>query len=144
MHHSTQTSFRRFTICSKKFKQENYDSEYRSGGSPKALILLFTRVFKIFFEVQKQDEDTQQQTILYRSEVQKWSQKIVFRHFSLQSTDMTDTNVEFICYFRDSKNPRGLLGKFETNYELLKTGNSVDNTYFVSYNLLRMNHLLHV
>jgi hypothetical protein len=88
---------------------------------------------QIFFEVQKQDDETKAQIVLYRSEVQKWNQKIVFRHFSLQSTDMSDTNVEFICYFRDSKTSRGLLGKFETNYDFLRTGTTVDNTYFLSY-----------
>lgn len=96
----------------------------------------FIILSQIFFEVQKQDEETKQKLMLYRSEVQKWNQKIIFRHFSLQSTDMF-ANVEFICYFRDSKTPRGILGKFETNYELLKNGKNVDNTYFViTFNII--------
>ncbi|KAE9555654.1 hypothetical protein FO519_001125 [Halicephalobus sp. NKZ332] len=86
---------------------------------------------QIFFEVQKPDDD-KEPIVLYRSEVAKCSQKIIFRSFSLQSTDLAD-NVSFVCYFRDSKTQRGYIGEFETNYSLLKNNDQPENTYTVTY-----------
>uniref|UniRef100_A0A7E4WAG3 Copine domain-containing protein n=1 Tax=Panagrellus redivivus TaxID=6233 RepID=A0A7E4WAG3_PANRE len=83
---------------------------------------------QIFFEVQKKDT-----TVVYRSEVARFSQKITFRMFSLQSTDMSQESVEFMVYFRDSKTQKGVMGSFETNYAMLKNTQPEANVYQVNY-----------
>uniref|UniRef100_A0AC34Q9M0 Copine C-terminal domain-containing protein n=1 Tax=Panagrolaimus sp. JU765 TaxID=591449 RepID=A0AC34Q9M0_9BILA len=87
---------------------------------------------QVFFEVQKHEENNDP-LVLYRSEMAKCAQKVVFRSFSLQSTDISDNNVVFVCYFRDSKTQKGYMGQFETNYSLLKDGDPEKNTYNVVY-----------
>ncbi|KAI6224737.1 Copine family protein 5 [Aphelenchoides besseyi] len=83
---------------------------------------------QVFFEVQKVEENP---TVLYRSECVKYSTtgKILFRTFSLQSSDILENEILVTCFYRDSKNPKIKIGQFVTSFIKLKKGANPENIY---------------
>ncbi|TMS39696.1 hypothetical protein L596_006180 [Steinernema carpocapsae] len=80
-------------------------------------------------------ENNEDRTLLYRSEPCKNASKILWRHFTLQHGDIADTvdrQIEVVCYSRDEKSKRSVIGQFLTEYSALINGSSIQNLYHLT------------
>ncbi|KAK0399287.1 hypothetical protein QR680_002974 [Steinernema hermaphroditum] len=85
----------------------------------------------IMFQVYR-IENNDDRTLLYRSENSKNGAKVLWRHFTLQHGDIADTvdrQIEIVCYCRDEKGKRSVIGQFQTEYSALINGSSIQNLY---------------
>uniref|UniRef100_A0A1I7ZDH7 Copine domain-containing protein n=1 Tax=Steinernema glaseri TaxID=37863 RepID=A0A1I7ZDH7_9BILA len=85
----------------------------------------------IMFQVYR-IENNDDRMLLYRSEPTKNGSKVLWRHFTLQRGDIADTidrQIEVVCYCRDDKGKRSVIGQFQTEYSALINGSSIQNLY---------------
>lgn len=88
-------------------------------------------------------DPNKQRNLLYKSEPLKYSPKLLWRLFNLHSTEMADRylydwlikrlfrEIEIVCYYRDAKVAKVIIGVCTTTYHNLKHGNAEDNVYAV-------------